>query len=210
MLKILLLALSLMTRIPLPKQDHIRGEDFARAAVLFPLAGLLFGVVLGVLALALPLLSSSSLLIAAILTVLWTAITGGLHLKGVASTADAWIGGIGDEEKTHKILNDQVIGDAGTTAIVILVHRICTGIWASIDVVTIPDDALCACRRHGQCCDDLFATGPGAVDSGRMPVICCYRLVKRTGLDVGWILVAATTGDKQVRGLHHRYRWSQR
>jgi adenosylcobinamide-GDP ribazoletransferase len=120
MLKILLLALSLMTRIPMPRQEDIRAEDFARAAVLFPLAGLLIGLVLGVLALALPFLSSSSLLIAAILTVLWTAITGGLHLKGVGSTADAWIGGIGDEEKTHKILNDQVIGDAGTTAIVVV------------------------------------------------------------------------------------------
>jgi adenosylcobinamide-GDP ribazoletransferase len=35
----------------------------------------------------------------------------------VGSSADAWIGGIGDEEETHRILNDKITGDAGTTAI---------------------------------------------------------------------------------------------
>ena len=97
--KILLLAMSLMTRIPMPEVEDIQAADFARASLFFPLAGLLIG-----LSLVLPAL-------------LWAVITGGLHLKGVGSSADAWIGGIGDEEKTQRILIDQITGDAGTTAI---------------------------------------------------------------------------------------------
>ena len=112
---IILLALSLMTRIPIPQRENIRAEEFAKAALFFPLAGALIGGMLILPLIFFPL--SSPILLAAILTFLWTAITGGLNLKGVGSSADAWIGGIGDEEKTHRILNDKITGDAGTTAI---------------------------------------------------------------------------------------------
>lgn len=113
--KILLLAMSLMTRIPMPELEDIQAADFARAALFFPLAGFLIGLCLVLPALILT--NTSPLLMAAVLTVMWAAITGGLHLKGVGSSADAWIGGIGDEEKTQRILNDAITGDAGTTAI---------------------------------------------------------------------------------------------
>ena len=114
-LNILVLALSLMTRIPIPKQENIRAEEYARAALFFPLTGALIGGMLILPLVFFPL--SSPILLAAILTFLWTAVTGGLHLKGVGSSADAWIGGIGDEEETHRIMNDKITGDAGTTAI---------------------------------------------------------------------------------------------
>ncbi len=114
--KILLLAMSLMTRIPMPELGNIQPADFARASLFFPLAGFFIGLCLVLPALALTAISP--LLLAAVLTVLWAAITGGLHLKGVGSSSDAWIGGIGDEEKAHRILNDAITGDAGTTAIV--------------------------------------------------------------------------------------------
>lgn len=113
--KILLLAMSLMTRIPMPDVEDIQAADYARASLFFPLAGFLIGICLVLPALALT--ATSPLLLAAVLTVLWAVITGGLHLKGVSGSADAWIGGIGDEEKTQRILNDQITGDAGTTAI---------------------------------------------------------------------------------------------
>ncbi len=116
--KILLLAISLMTRIPMPEQEDIQAADFARASLFFPLAGLLIGIFLVLPTLVLT--ATSSLLLAAILTALWAAITGGLHLKGVGSISDAWIGGIGDEEKTQRILNDAITGDAGTTAIAVV------------------------------------------------------------------------------------------
>lgn len=113
--KILLLAMSLMTRIPMPELEDIQAADYARASLFFPLAGFIIGICLVLIALALS--ASSALLLAAVLTVLWAVVTGGLHLKGVGSSADAWIGGLGDEAKTQRILNDQITGDAGTTAI---------------------------------------------------------------------------------------------
>ena len=61
---------------------------------------------------------ASPLLLAAILTVLWAAVTGGLHLDGLADSADAWLGGLGDVEKTHRILKDPLVGAAGVIALV--------------------------------------------------------------------------------------------
>jgi adenosylcobinamide-GDP ribazoletransferase len=115
MLKAFFLAISYMTRVPVPQVVEAEPLDLARAALFYPLAGLLIGIVL-----MLPILvfsGSSPFLLAAIVTVTWAAITGSLHLTGVGSSADAWLGGRGDEEKTHKILKDPVVGAAGVTAI---------------------------------------------------------------------------------------------
>ena len=115
MIKAFFLAISYMTRVPVPQVVEVEPLDLARAALFYPLAGLLIGIVL-----MLPVLvfsGSSPFLLAAIVTVTWAAITGSLHLTGVGGSADAWLGGRGDEEKTHKILKDPVIGAAGVTAI---------------------------------------------------------------------------------------------
>ena len=87
-----------------------------RSALYYPLVGLVIGVLLCVFPLLLP--NASPLILAAVVTVLWAMITGGLHLDGVADSADAWLGGSGDEEKTHRILKDPVVGAAGVIAIV--------------------------------------------------------------------------------------------
>jgi adenosylcobinamide-GDP ribazoletransferase len=58
------------------------------------------------------------LLLAAILTVIWAMVTGGLHLDGLADSADAWLGGFGDPAKTQRILKDPLVGAAGVIALV--------------------------------------------------------------------------------------------
>jgi len=115
MIKAFFLAISYMTRVPVPQVVEAEPLDLARAALFYPLAGLLIGIVLMLPILVFP--GSPPILLAAIVTVTWAAITGGLHLTGVGDSADAWLGGRGDEEKTHKILKDPVIGAAGVTAI---------------------------------------------------------------------------------------------
>ena len=87
-----------------------------RSALYYPLVGLVIGVVLCLLPVIFT--SASPVLLAAVLVVLWATITGGLHLDGVADSADAWLGGLGDEEKTQRILKDPVVGAAGVIAIV--------------------------------------------------------------------------------------------
>lgn len=110
------LALSLLTRIPVPPLPPLSAQDFGRSSLFYPLVGLLIGVILGLPVWLLP--QADPLVLAAIVTVLWAAITGGLHLDGVADGADAWLGGFGDLEKTHRILKDPLVGAAGTIALV--------------------------------------------------------------------------------------------
>lgn len=111
----LFLAVSLLTRIPIPKLPTLSEGDFGRSTLFYPLVGLFIGSILCV---PLGLFSHAEpLVLAAILTVLWAALTGGLHLDGVADSADAWLGGFGDVEKTHRILKDPVVGAAGAIAL---------------------------------------------------------------------------------------------
>lgn len=109
------LAVSLLTRIPIPKLPTLSDADFGRSTLFYPSVGLLIG---GILCVPLWLFSQADpLVLAAILTVLWAAMTGGLHLDGVADSADAWLGGLGDLEKTHRILKDPLVGAAGAIAL---------------------------------------------------------------------------------------------
>jgi adenosylcobinamide-GDP ribazoletransferase len=113
----LLVALAFLTRLPVPA----RGEDaHARAASLawYPLVGLLLGVLLGLLAWSLN--GAPSMVRATVVLVAWVALTGALHLDGLADSADAWIGGLGDRERTLAIMKDPRCGPAGVVALVLL------------------------------------------------------------------------------------------
>lgn len=110
------LALAFLTRIPVPDLGRLEAADFARAALFYPLVGLLVGALLCLPMVLFP--HAPAILLAAILTVLWAAVTGGLHLDGLADSADAWLGGYSDAEKTHRILKDPLVGAAGVVALV--------------------------------------------------------------------------------------------
>ena len=113
------LAQSLLTRLPTPQLIDIRAVDAGRSALFYPLIGLLIGLLLYV-----PLLffSQTSLLLSAALVVtLWAWITGGLHLDGLADSADGWLGGSldkADKQKTLAIMKDPLVGSAGVIVIV--------------------------------------------------------------------------------------------
>lgn len=63
---------------------------------------------------------SESLLPAAVFVATLAAVSGGLHLDGLADTADAWIGGQGDRERTLSIMKDAMVGPVGVAAVVIV------------------------------------------------------------------------------------------
>jgi hypothetical protein len=56
--------------------------------------------------------------LAALVLAVWVLLTGGLHLDGLADTADAWIGGQGDRDRTLAIMKDP---RSGPMAVVIIV-----------------------------------------------------------------------------------------
>ncbi|ENV49363.1 Cobalamin synthase [Acinetobacter junii CIP 107470 = MTCC 11364] len=60
------------------------------------------------------------ILAATIILVIWIWLTGGLHLDGLADTADAWVGGFGDRERTLKIMKDPSCGPIGVLSLVIV------------------------------------------------------------------------------------------
>lgn len=116
MFKPFLLALSLLTRLPVPHIANLQERDHALSSLYHPLVGLVIGALFALFA---GLFSASNpVIVAAVIVALWAMITGGLHLDGLADGADAWLGGLGDTEKTHRILKDPVVGSAGVIAIV--------------------------------------------------------------------------------------------
>lgn len=114
----LVLALQFLTRFPLPTLPEYDDKDFARAALAFPLVGLIIGLFL----LFIHWLSDGLPLIvqAALVLLVWVWITGNLHLDGLADSADAWIGGHGSKERTLAIMKDPTCGPSGVSAVVLL------------------------------------------------------------------------------------------
>ena len=55
---------------------------------------------------------------AAIILTVWVLLSGVLHLDGLADCADAWVGGLGDRQRTLNIMKDPA---AGPVAVIILV-----------------------------------------------------------------------------------------
>ena len=115
------LAISLLTRFPVPSSlqtANIQEEDSGRSVLFYPLVGLIMGCILYLPILLFP--HASPTLLAAIIVTLWAIITGGLHLDGLADSADAWLGGMGDKEKIHRIMKDPLVGSAGVITIMCL------------------------------------------------------------------------------------------
>ncbi|BFM10117.1 adenosylcobinamide-GDP ribazoletransferase [Simiduia litorea] len=110
------LALMFLTRIPAPVLDTVTDRDQGRALMFFPVIGLLIGMVLAAILFLLP--TAMPLVSAALLLMVWVFITGGLHIDGLADAADAWLGGLGDKERTLEIMKDPRAGSAAIMAVV--------------------------------------------------------------------------------------------
>jgi len=98
------------------------GEDLsqvARSAALFPLIGLFIGGILLLISQAASRIWSP-LAAAAVVVVAWIIVTGGLHLDGVADTADGLLGGK-DRQERLLIMQDSRIGSFGVLAILSVV-----------------------------------------------------------------------------------------
>lgn len=110
------IALQFLTRIPVRLSAMPSSDAMGRSVLCYPLVGLLIG--LSLLGLQNLLQDTTPALQAALLLTAWVLLTGGLHLDGLADTADAWAGGFGDRERTLAIMKDP---RSGPIAIVVLV-----------------------------------------------------------------------------------------
>ena len=123
------IALQFLTTFPVRLSTMPTPQQNAQALLFYPVVGLLIGAILYGIALllhALPLMLLSSVIL-----VLWIWLTGGLHLDGLADTADAWIGGFGDKARTLEIMKDPSCGPIGVLSLVI----VCILKWSALYVL---------------------------------------------------------------------------
>lgn len=111
------LAVQFLTRLPTPR---VAADAAARgmSVLFYPLVGLLIGALLGLL--HWPLAAADAGLEAALLLLAWVLLTGGLHLDGLADSADAWLGGHGDRKRALAIMKDPYTGPAGAAAVALV------------------------------------------------------------------------------------------
>ncbi|MCH7339898.1 adenosylcobinamide-GDP ribazoletransferase [Acinetobacter higginsii] len=112
------IALQFLTVLPIELKTMPSAKQNAQAMLFYPLVGLLLGLIL--FASAMLLAKLPIILSAAVILVLWIWLTGGLHLDGLADTADAWVGGFGDPERTLKIMKDPACGPIGVLSLVVV------------------------------------------------------------------------------------------
>jgi len=106
----LLLAIGFLTVFPVQTPAPQPG-DLGRAGVWFPTVGLILGVVLATAHFVLSQLFSP-LLTAALVVALWAALTGGLHLDGLADCCDGLFAAISPERRLE-IMRDPRLGAFG-------------------------------------------------------------------------------------------------
>jgi len=137
MIRAFALALQLLTRLPVPSlTTPPQPRELGWSVLFFPGVGLLIGVLLAGMYTALWLIDPG--LLAALALTVWVLLTGGLHLDGLADTADAWIGGQGDRERTLSIMKDP---RSGPIAIVVIVLLLLTK-FAALQVLLAGDAVL--------------------------------------------------------------------
>jgi len=113
--KRLLVALQFLTRVPIPFCGDVEQSDLGRSMLCFPLAGALLGLVSAgayfLLAMILPPLAAS-----VIAVLLVSALTGGLHLDGLADTFDGFYAGR-TRARILEIMKDSRVGVMGAAAV---------------------------------------------------------------------------------------------
>ncbi|NWK75396.1 adenosylcobinamide-GDP ribazoletransferase [Acinetobacter sp. SwsAc6] len=112
------IALQFLTTFPVQLKAMPSKQQNGQSVLFYPLIGFIIGAILCAVALLLQVIPA--ILSASLILVLWIWLTGGLHLDGLADTADAWVGGFGDAERTLKIMKDPACGPIGVLSLIII------------------------------------------------------------------------------------------
>ncbi|BCJ08372.1 adenosylcobinamide-GDP ribazoletransferase [Pseudomonas sp. RtIB026] len=125
------IALQFLSSLPVRLPGMPEPREMGRSLLCYPLVGLLFGLLLW---LASHLLQGTAApLHAALLLALWVLLSGALHLDGLADSADAWLGGFGDRERTLQIMKDPRSGPiAVVTLVLVLLLKFCA-LWVLVE-----------------------------------------------------------------------------
>ncbi len=208
MLKPLLIALQFLTRLPIATGDW-SARDIGRSMLFYPLVGLLLGLALAGVTVALR--GGAPNVVAAVLLAIWVFATGALHLDGLADSADAWIGGFGNTQRSLDIMRDPHCGPTAVAIVtVVLIAKfaalealVATNAWLAVATAPVLGRAvmplLFVTTRY------VRAEGIGAVLSERLPrksaialVVCFALLATIANL---WMTLAAGIAFVALRAL---------
>jgi adenosylcobinamide-GDP ribazoletransferase len=123
-----LIALQFLTRLPVRLEGMPAPETVGRSFLHYPSVGLLVGIILWLVGVAVD--GALVPLQAALLLTAWVLLTGGLHLDGLADSADAWAGGFGDPERTLAIMKDPRSGPIAVVTLVLVLLLKFVALWA--------------------------------------------------------------------------------
>ncbi|HHY25396.1 MAG TPA: adenosylcobinamide-GDP ribazoletransferase [Desulfitobacterium dehalogenans] len=108
------IALTFLTRIPLPQPENVTSEEFTQSQHYYPLVGLILGGTLW-LALILLLPHYPPLVTAALLLTLELILTGGIHLDGFMDSMDGLLSAR-TPERMLEIMKDSHVGAFGAVS----------------------------------------------------------------------------------------------
>lgn len=125
------IALQFLSSLPVSLPGMPAPREVGRSLLWYPLVGLLFGLLLWLASHFLQ--GTPAPLHAALLLTLWVLLSGALHLDGLADSADAWLGGFGDRERTLLIMKDPRSGPiAVVTLVLVLLLKFCA-LWVLVE-----------------------------------------------------------------------------
>lgn len=132
-----ILNLQFLTRIPVPVKVDYSDRAFAAGSVFAPLIGLLIGLI-SVGTYLLSGMMDKRLLAIFLAMVVEIAVTGGLHLDGLADTFDGLFS-YRDRERTLAIMKDSRLGTSGAIGLILVL------VMKYVLLVSLPDRYLVAC-----------------------------------------------------------------
>ena len=188
----LLISIQLLTRIPVRLPGLPSDSDVGKSLLYYPLVGFLIACILLIPGL---LFSHTAMMAAALVLSGWVLITGGLHLDGLADSADAWVGGFGDREKTLALMKDPTCGPVAVAVLILVMLIKFAGLvyiieHGHLEMIVI---TLIASRSAVIV---LYQTTPYAKSSG-MGVVLSEYFPKQTSY---WVLAVAACACLIVGG----------
>ncbi|MDI2594664.1 adenosylcobinamide-GDP ribazoletransferase [Pseudomonas sp. N3-W] len=188
------IALQFLSSLPIRLPGMPAPQELGRSLLFYPLVGLLFGLILWALN---GLLAGAPLLLhAALLLTAWVLLSGALHLDGLADSADAWLGGFGDRERTLTIMKDPRSGPIAVVTLVLVLLLKFAALLALIEVghgvVLIIVPVLGRAALLG-----LFLTTP-YVRAGGLGQALADHLPRRAGW---WVMALSALACVLIAGL---------
>lgn len=138
-MKTLIVALGFLTRLPMPRVDADEA-DFAAAIRLYPVVGLVIGVIVAGAGWLGAQVDPWTGALAALVAWVWA--TGALHLDGLADLSDGLGAAHGDRSRLLSVMADPHIGSFGVVALamqliakLVLLHALAPGAWPMVALI---------------------------------------------------------------------------